>query len=244
MFLRLFAAFALFVWATDGSANEKQFALHAPDALVDTGFLQYLLPRFSLKTGVRIKLGGEGAQARLSEDTGTPVFQGEDVVWHLDHVPGPHTDRFLDWLQSDVGARTIEAFQPDGRPLFTSPVGAGDVEEVLVPDADTQDGERLSLVHCGRCHVVNKENRMNAIGSTPSFAVLRTLPQWIKRFESFYVLKPHGAFTQVANVTPPFDPARPPPIVPLELTLEDIDAILAYVATVVPADLGAPIQSQ
>ena len=72
----------------------------------------------------------------------------------------------------------------------------------------------------------------------------RTLPGWLKRFEGFYALKPHGAFTQVADVTPPFNPARPSPIVPIEMTLDDLDAILAYVATVAPADLGAPIQSQ
>ena len=244
MFLRLLVSFGLLALATDGLAQEKRFVLDAPDALVETGFLQYLLPRFSLKTGVRIMLDDEGAQARLTEDTGTPVFQGAEVLWRLDHVPGPHTNRFLDWLRSDVGARTIVAFAPDGGPAFTLPVQTREVEQAVIPDADTQAGERLSLVLCGRCHVVNDKNRMKAIGSTPSFAVLRTLPGWIERFEAFYALKPHGAFTQVADVTPPFDPARPPPIAPVELTLGDLDAILAYVATVVPADLGAPIHSQ
>ena len=62
--------------------------------------------------------------------------------------------------------------------------------------------------------------------------------------EAFSDMKTHGAFTQVEDVTPPFDPLSPSPIVPVEMTLDDLDAILAYVWTIKPADLGAPIQSQ
>ena len=42
-------------------------------------------------------------------------------------------------------------------------------------------------------------------------------------------------------MTPPFDESRPPPIVPLRLTVAEIDAILAYVAGLTPADLGRPL---
>ena len=82
------------------------------------------------------------------------------------------------------------------------------------------------------------------MGSTPSFPLLRTFSDWDERFESFYVLKPHAAFTQIEGVTPPFDIERPSPIVPMEITLEDLEAITAYVAIIAPADLGAPIKSQ
>ena len=85
---------------------------------------------------------------------------------------------------------------------------------------------------------------MNAMGSTPSFAVLRTMPDWAARFQSFYALKPHAAFTQVEDVTAPFPINRPSPIVPVEVTLDEVEAILAYVAEMTPADLGAPIQFQ
>lgn len=244
MILRLCLSFCLLAWGAASAAEENGFALEAPERLVDTGFLDYLLPRFSLKTGVRITLNGSEPQARLTEDTGVPVFQNEDTAWHFDHAPTPQTDRFLDWLQSEIGARTIAAYQPEGTPPFTPLAGQAEATEPTVPDADTEAGERLSLALCGRCHVVNDKNRMKAIGSTPSFAVLRTLAGWVQRFEAFYVLKPHAAFTQIEDVTPPFDPARPSPIVPIEMTLEDLDAILAYVGTVPPADLGAPIQSQ
>jgi hypothetical protein len=36
----------------------------------------------------------------------------------------------------------------------------------------------------------------------------------------------------------------PPAIVPLEITQDEIDHILSYVATIAPADLGSPLQSQ
>ena len=85
---------------------------------------------------------------------------------------------------------------------------------------------------------------MNDIGSTPSFAVLRTLRNWDSRFQAFYALNPHPAFTQVAEVTPPFDRTRPSPIVPVEITLDDLEHILTFVAQIPPADLGAPIRSQ
>jgi hypothetical protein len=32
--------------------------------------------------------------------------------------------------------------------------------------------------------------------------------------------------------------------VPLEITQDTVEAILAYVATIAPADLGAPLQNQ
>jgi hypothetical protein len=93
--------------------------------------------------------------------------------------------------------------------------------------------------------VIDASNRWNGLGSTPSFAVLRGLPDWATRFEGFFARAPHGAFTQIDGVTAPFAINRPPPIAPVEMTLDDLDAILAYVQQVItPADLGAPIRHQ
>ncbi len=223
-------------------ADGKSFGLSAPDALVDSGFLKHLLPRFSLKTGVRIRLN-DGTAGAAFGDEGTPVFRDDTTVWHLDGA-GSHIDTFAKWLQSDVGKRTIEAFEKDGAPLFSADVGAAQVVATAQMAGDTAKGEALSLAMCGRCHVVNASNRMNAIGSTPSFALMRTFGDWQARFEGFYVLRPHPAFTQVADVTDPFDETLPSPIVPLEITLDEIAAIVAYVSEIEPADLGAPIQSQ
>jgi len=117
----------------------------------------------------------------------------------------------------------------------------------LVPDqgahaADYAPGEKLTLFHCGRCHVVNQRNRYGGIGSTPSFAALRTLADWEARFKTFWTLAPHPAFTQVAGMTEPFPADRPPPIHPVELTLEQVDRIIGFARTIAPKDLGAPIR--
>ncbi|MFK7938651.1 MAG: hypothetical protein AB8B82_04680 [Roseovarius sp.] len=225
------------------TAQDKAFTLDAPAALVDTGFLKHLLPRFSLKKGIRITLtDGAGGEAAFGTQ-GTPVFRQGDTVWHFAAPEGADTDAFLDWLTSDVGRRTIEAFAPEGTPMFSADTGTVETVQQAVLTGDAVLGEKVSLSQCGRCHVVNDTNKMNAIGSTPSFALMRNFADWQERFETFYVLKPHAAFTQVAEVTAPFPDNLPSPIAPIEVTLDEIDAITAYVSTITPADLGAPIQA-
>lgn len=103
---------------------------------------------------------------------------------------------------------------------------------------DYAPGEKLALMNCGRCHVVGPKNRMGGIGSTPSFAVLRTLPDWEERMKAFWTLRPHPAFTQVEGMTEPFPPHLPPHVHPIRLTLQELDAIIAYARSVEPADLG------
>ena len=225
------------------AAQDKAFTLDAPAALTETGFLKHLLPRFSLKKGVRITVtDGAGGDAAFGTD-GTPVFRQGDTVWHFAAPQTADTDAFLDWLTSDVGKRTIEAFAPEGTSLFSADVGVVEVVQQAVLSGDAVLGEKVALTECGRCHVVNESNKMNAIGSTPSFALMRSFPDWQERFETFYVLKPHAAFTQVTEVTAPFPENLPSPIAPIEVTLDEIDAIAAYVSSIAPADLGAPIEA-
>lgn len=224
--------------------EDKTFTLAAPAALTDSGLLTFILPRFSLKTQTRITLVDPGApaDARFGDD-GIVAFEGLDRVWRFDAGADTDAQRFADWLRSDVGRRTVDSYQVDGAALFTSEV---EVEQVVAPiiyEGDAARGEAVSLSHCGRCHVVSDKNRMNSIGSTPSFAVLRTLADWEDRFQAFYVLKPHGAFTQIKDVTDPFDPSRPSPIAAVEMTLDDLDNIMAFVQGIAPADLGGPVQS-
>lgn len=225
------------------SAQEKSFTLQAPDAIADTGFLAHLLPRFSLKTGIRITASPDSGDAGFG-DTGVPVFRQDDKVWHLTKIDGPYTEAFEEWLLSDVGKRTIEAFAPDGTPVFSADVAPREVKVIAEITGDVVLGEEMSLAHCGRCHVVNEKNRMKAIGSTPSFGLMRNFPDWEGRFLAFYALKPHPAFTQITDVTEPFPNNLPSPIAPIEVTLDELDAIVAYVATIAPSDLGAPVQSQ
>ena len=88
------------------------------------------------------------------------------------------------------------------------------------------------------------ENRFGGIGSTPSFPALRAIPGWRDKFEAFWTLNPHPSFTQVVDITPPFDPDRPPHIAPVVITQEDLEAIVAYAASIEPKDLGAAVESR
>ncbi len=99
-------------------------------------------------------------------------------------------------------------------------------------------GEKLTLLHCGRCHVISQRNRMGGIGSTPSFGALKSLADWRAKFEGFYLEPPHKAVMQIEGVTEPFDPMRPPPIAPVMLTQDEVREILGYVETIKAKDLG------
>lgn len=229
-----------------GNAGDRDFRLSAPAALVDSGLLKHLLPRFSLKTQIRVELvEGAAEVALVPEGEGVAVFSGVGATWRM-QVNGAHGGavRFAEWLTSDVGRRTLTSYQVDGVQAFTLPAEEAEVDVAVSFAGDAAEGLKLSSVHCGRCHVVSEANRMNAIGSTPSFFVLRTMRDWHRRFQSFFALNPHPSFTQVAEVTEPFPINRPSPIAPVEITLDDLDAIMAYVNQLEPADLGAPIKHQ
>ncbi len=220
-------------------ADDKQFTLDVDPALVEAGLIQHLLPRFSLKTGIQVNIA-EGNADLVLGDGGAPAVARGDSVWGLSEASDPDAVRFSDWLLSDVGVRTLESF---GNGFGPAEVSVAAREEVAIT-GDLVAGEKAALLHCGRCHVVNESNRMNAIGSTPSFGMMRNFSDWDVRFATFWELKPHGAFTQIEGVTDPFDPQRPSPIAPVVMTADEVSAIVAYVASITPADLGAPIQSQ
>lgn len=233
-------SFCIALVAAAATAREADLTLAAPPAVRDSGLLAYILPRFSLKTGIRVIEDPQGAMVLADAPPGAPVFRDGETVYHLRVPETDEAARFRDWLLSDVGRRTIESF--DGG--FGTDLGKSERVAAPVFEGDAEHGKRLSQALCGRCHVIDASQRMGGIDSTPSFPVLRTLPDWAGRFERFYVLAPHGAFTQVAGVTPPFDEERPPSIVPVEMSLEDLDAIMAYVAATPAADLGAPLHLQ
>lgn len=242
--------FWMFALCAPSIAQDRQFVLHAAPTLVEAGLMQHLVPRFSMKTSTRIALTDteDTADARLTTDAAEgarAVIAAGDTVWFLAFDgDNPHAVRFGDWLQSEIGKRTIAAYQPNGAAIFGPPEARVAKKAPLATDRDITEGISLSLVHCGRCHVIGPQNIHNSIGSTPSFAVLRALGNWQERFETFYVLNPHPAFTQIDEVTAPFAPSLPSPIHPVTISLDDLDEILAYVARMDPANLGAPIQHQ
>ena len=224
-------------------AQSADFTVSATREIRDTGFLQHLLPRFSLKHGVRITQVDEGGDVVIG-GKGVPVFAGLDKIWSVTGSKAAGPDLFMEWLLSEIGKRTIESFKLDSVAVFTAQVKDQKVAPVLAFEGDLVQGEALSLAHCGRCHVINETNRMKGIGQTPSFALMRTFDDWDNRFATFFVLNPHPSFTQIAGITESFAAHLPPAIVPLEITQAEIDHILSYVATITPADLGAPLQSQ
>lgn len=223
---------------------QDSLGLAAPAAVVDSGLLKHILPRFSLKTSIRVTPDASGPMILAPVPPGVAVFKADGVTYHLRIAEEARQQRFRDWILSEIGKTTIDSFQRDGVHPFSARFAPVQATKEPVVSGNITRGAELSLVHCGRCHVVGHENRMNGLGSTPSFAVLRSMPDWIERFEQFFVRNPHGAFTQIIDVTPPFDPERPSPIVPVELTVDDIDAIIAHVARTRPADLGAPLALQ
>lgn len=121
-------------------------------------------------------------------------------------------------------------------------LAASGLSPVAATAVDYAPGEKLTLFNCGRCHVINEKNRYGGIGSTPSFGALRTLPDWEDRFDAFYTLAPHPAFTQVEGITDPFPIDRPSPIHPLELTLDEIRTIKEFTRTITPKDLGGEVR--
>ncbi len=227
------------------AAQEKSVILSADPVLQASGLWDYALPRFKLKTGIRVQLSGGPADVSITANAGEPLFEriSGGVVYGVTlEQDSPYATRFKDWLTSDIGQRTIAAFRVGGQPVFR-PVAAGEVVEEARLPGNAGSGETLALRKCGRCHVVGEANKYAGIGSTPSFAALRNLPDWRRRFSVFWTIAPHPSFTQIEGVTEPFSPASPPAIYPIFLTPDEAADIGAYVETLETKDLGGPIRT-
>lgn len=235
---------------TAGAQEAADLRLAVPEELVATGLTQHLLPRFRFKTRIRVEPVAPGAEAEMALGAaaeGVPVFrrrEGESYRLRLRAGAPAEAEAFLDWLTSDPGRAAVESFQVDGERVYVGGAGETEAPVEVVVDGDAEQGAELALVHCGRCHVIDARNPFGGIGSTPSFAAMRGDDDWQGRFEAFWSLNPHPAFTQVEGMTAPFPPDRPPPIAPLELTLDETRAIAAFVGTLRPKDLGARVQAR
>lgn len=233
-------------------AQNADLRLIVSDYLVESGLTQHLLPRFRFKTRIRVEAvstdmtgvasllpdNSEGI-AVLSSTEGVPYFL---ATLSDDAETQTKVSKLLDWLQSEPGRAAIESFKPDGIQLFT-PDAEKVVEEVKVEfDGDANLGSKLALLHCGRCHVIDSRNPFGGIGSTPSFGALKTIQGWPEAFAAFWTFNPHPAFTQIEGITEPFDPARPSPIAPLIMTLEEVEAIASFVAEMPTKDLGGAVE--
>ena len=96
---------------------------------------------------------------------------------------------------------------------------------------DVEKGRKVAEAHCARCHVVGDFNPTGGISSTPSFQLLVTRrPDYKDRFATFYARRPHPAFVTVKGIGRPMD-YLPPNAHPVEITLEDVENVSAFVET-------------
>lgn len=228
-----------------GPAHAEDLTLLMSQRMLDEGFDKQLLPRFKFKHRITVVPVTEGEADMAFGSEGNRVFQriGGDVVRLEIRTDDPGARTFLDWLGSGPGKAAIESFAPGGSQVYTTERAAVIVEKTETFDGDSETGARLALVHCGRCHVVDERNRMGGIGSTPSFAALRGRSNWSDLFRAFWAHNPHPSFTQVAGVTEPFDPMKELHVAPVEITMDEIEAITAFVATLKAKELGRPVQA-
>ena len=239
----------LALWAGAAPAQEaRTFRLALDPEIAASGLADYILPRFALKTGRRAELVEAEADLAIATDAGSaagqPLMARDGRLFHLVTLTdNPAAARFAEWAVSEIGQNTIAAFTPETGPGFTTTPQETAVAEIVF-DGDAALGRQVAERQCSRCHRVTQERSGMGIGSTPSFPALRSLADWPARFQAFYALNPHPAFLRVAGLSPPFDPERPPPIVPVELTREEVEAIGAYAAGLAPADLGAAVAHQ
>ncbi|NRG18464.1 hypothetical protein HPQ64_12260 [Rhizobiales bacterium] len=101
-------------------------------------------------------------------------------------------------------------------------------ERAFAQDRLAEKGRQISQAHCSRCHVVDPDNRMVGISSTPSFMILiKALDDWRERFATFHARLPHPAHVRFEGDAPrPIDlPATTEEVI---LKIEDIEAIVAY----------------
>lgn len=220
----------------------RSFRLAADEELRESGLLAHILPRFTLKTGRRIEAGEGQPDVRLHlVPEGRPVMARGQRTWHLQLLgDNPAASLFADWLLSDIGQNTLASFTPQEGTAFSA-VPKTEVTDGAGFEGDRVLGGKVAALHCGRCHRVATGSKGMSIGSTPSFMALRAMPDWMERLGSFYVRNPHPSFMRVTDVSPDFDPARPPAIHPVTLSMQEVDALQAYVSALTPADLGAPV---
>ncbi|MDJ1007064.1 MAG: hypothetical protein QNJ13_04495 [Paracoccaceae bacterium] len=249
--MRFVLAFIVGLLSGHAVADDALVRLAMPDAMRQIGFDKHLLPRFKFKTRIAVTAVAPDAPADMvlavEADGGTRVFSDDaGAVWRVAATGEARAEEvraFIDWLRSTPGKAAIETFAPDGVALFTTEVRSQSVAAAETVDGDTALGSRLALVHCGRCHVVDARNRMGGIGSTPSFAALRARARWSDLFLTFWTANPHPSFTQVQGYTEPFAADRPVHIAPVLMTMEELEAITAFVATIEPKDLGRQVEA-
>lgn len=216
---------------------------------IPEGLVNYLLPRFTLKTQIRFDRLPRDGDLQFRKDSGefgVAIFQLNDgsigylhaARWLQDDADYLH---FRDWLLSEAGRATISDYREQGVAIAI-PVDLAPVEEVAIVITGNADvGRTLSLAHCSRCHKVDRAAKYSGMDSSPSFHAMRGFDDWYVRFLSFYAVSPHKALITVEGSGIEKDPDLIT-IAPIELRIEQVNDIVAFVHTLEPLDLGRPIQ--
>lgn len=265
LFPRILACLCAVFWGSvapsSASAQDAENTVRVAAAaeLIDSGLIAWLAPRFRFKTRIAVDavpyvdgvaadlllLDAETAATAASPDVARVPIASRDAAEFLAIVAGDdptNAKKLVSWLVSKAGLRAIEKFAPETGLAFGPPGAAPRAQTADAAPSVDDRGEKLAFQHCGRCHVISERNKYGGIGSTPSFPALRAIPSWKEKFDAFWTLNPHPSFTQVEGVTPPFPEGRPPHIAPVELTLDEAEAIIAFAAGIPPKDLGAPVK--
>ena len=233
--------------------------------MVENGFLKYVLPRFSLKTQIRISRSSSTDPATVPEggypdpagSAWWPRPSGEGAA-RIVRVPLPMTTETYAAVRlaasgttracrppcglAAIGGGAQYADQPspiDGRGGLSTAgrrTGAGGEGGGAGRSAGGREAGLFPLrpMPCGG------RTQSDGRASAPRRPLARSGRSRIGRIGCWFSIRsiPHPSFTQVEGVTPPFDPARPPHIAPVELTIDDVEAIAAFARTIPPKDLG------
>ena len=111
----------------------------------------------------------------------------------------------------------------------------------MVIVGNLENGRELSHDHCRRCHKVDRADKYAGIDNAPSFHAMRSFDDWYIRFSTFYAVSPHKALISVEGSGIEKDRALIT-IAPIDLRMDDINDIVAFVHSLTPLDLGKPIQ--
>lgn len=261
--LVVLAACLLLASGREGHCAAEEISLHAAPELVEAGLVRHLAPRFRFRSGIRITLAPspeEADMALMAEDAvdgqimararlARPVFVNRKngrryllLILTADEEKAAAASAFLDWLLNGPGKATLESF-PDGEhPAFEAIERAGMPVTPASFKGDPVRGYQLARLHCRRCHVIDEKDKFAGIGSTPSFMALKALPDWQQRFSVYWTLPPHRGLVDVEAMSEPRPLSQPLPIAPVKMTLDDVEDILAYVASLEAKDLGKPIE--
>ena len=231
------------------TAVGQEVFIEFPEELLMIEFDKYLLPRFRFKTQIMVRVSSQSdsLDARLGvipkgkelfSDLNGFIYRLETVTTDASQIS--KLEKFVSWLDSPSGITTIEEFSINGSNVFKSIESAVEKKEEEVFEGDVAYGLSLSQQHCKRCHVVD-DNAFAGIDSTPSFHAMRSFDDWQERVTAFWTVSPHLNVISITEVHEAGSKTVPVTISPIRISLEQVDDILAYVASIKPKDLGKPI---